>query len=124
VAVVAFQDRTVAHLQSMDQRSAMQAFRMVSAVRSVGVPLHISSALRSGAEQAELVRTGRSKTLRSKHLTGRAFDVDVLGFSRDQIPRWWFYQLGSLAEQLQLRWGGNFRGFWDPGHFEDARVAR
>jgi len=97
---------------------------MLTHVRTVGVPLIVTSSLRIPAEQAELVRTGRSQTFRSKHLTGQAFDVDVHGFGRSEIPRWWFYQLGSLAEPLGLRWGGNFRGFWDPGHFEDARALR
>jgi len=108
----------------MDLATALPALRLVSHVRNAGIPLHISSALRNPAQQAQLLRQGRTKTLQSKHLTGKAFDVDVVGFARGQIPKWWFYQLGSLAEPLGLRWGGNFRGFWDPGHFEDARASR
>ena len=124
MAVVAFQDATRSHLESMALQPALSALRMVSHVRSAGIPLHITSALRNPAAQAVLVATGRSKTLRSKHLTGQAFDVDVLGFARAGVPRWWWYQLGALAEPLGLRWGGNFRGFWDPGHFEDARSIK
>jgi len=121
---MAFTDRTRAHLVSMDLATALPALQLLSHVRTAGIPLHITSALRDPARQAELVRAGRSQTLRSKHLTGRAFDVDVLGFARVDVPRWWWYQLGSLAEPLGLRWGGSFRGFWDPGHFEDARAIR
>ena len=121
---MAFADRTGAHLASMALATALPALRMVSHVRNVGIPLHITSALRNPTRQAELVRAGRSQTLRSKHLTGQAFDVDVLGFARGDVPKWWWYQLGSLAEPLGLRWGGTFRGFWDPGHFEDARSVR
>ena len=117
-------DPTVRHLRRLDRVAQLAAVRMLTHVRTVGVPLIVTSSLRLPAEQAELVRTGRSKTFRSRHLTGRAFDVDVHGFSRSAIPRWWFYQLGSLAEPLGLRWGGNFSGFWDPGHFEDARAPR
>jgi len=97
---------------------------MVTHVRNLGIPLIVTSSTRTAAQQAALVRGGRSRTLQSRHLTGDAFDVDVHGFSRDQIPRWWFAQLGALAEPLGLRWGGSFRGFYDPGHFEIARVAR
>lgn len=121
---MAFTDRTRTHLVSMDLATALPALQMLSHVRTAGIPLHITSALRDPTRQAELVRAGRSKTLRSKHLTGQAFDVDVLGFARGDVPRWWWYQLGSLAEPLGLRWGGNFRGFWDPGHFEDARAIK
>ena len=121
---MAFTDRTRTHLVRLDMATALPALRLVSHVRNAGIPLHITSARRTPARQAELVRAGRSKTLRSKHLTGQAFDIDVLGFARGDVPRWWWYQLGSLAEPLGLRWGGNFRGFWDPGHFEDARAIR
>ena len=62
--------------------------------------------------------------MRSGHLTGDAFDVDVHGFARARIPRWWFYELGRLGESLGLRWGGRFSAFWDPGHFENPRRAR
>ena len=107
----------------MDLATALPALRLVSHVRNVGIPLHITSALRTRVRQVQLLAEGRTKTLQSKHLTGQAFDVDVLGFARGDVPRWWWYQLGSLAEPLGLRWGGNFRGFWDPGHFEDSRSA-
>ena len=117
-------DPTLRHLQQLGLRTGDAAFRMVSHVRQVGVPLIVTSSVRTPAQQAVLVRSGLSKTLRSKHLTGSAFDVDVHGFARTDIPKWWFYQLGALAEPLGLRWGGNFRGFWDPGHFEDARAIR
>ena len=117
-------DPTIGNLRTLAPVTQRAAVRMATHVRLAGVPLIVTSALRNPSEQAQLVRTGRSQTFRSKHLTGRAFDVDVHGFGRDQIPRWWFYQLGQLAEPLGLRWGGNFSGFWDPGHFEDARAAR
>jgi len=51
-------------------------------------------------------------------LSGLAFDVDVFGFGRDEIPLWWFYQLGALGEQLGFRWGGRWSGLRDYGHFE------
>ena len=121
---MAFQDATIGHLQRLAPGTAAPAFRLVSHVRSAGIPLHITSGVRTPRAQRDLLVRGRSQTTRSRHLTGQAFDVDVLGFGRDQIPRWWFYQLGSLAQPLGLRWGGNFSGFWDPGHFEDARAVR
>jgi len=117
-------DPSVRHLLQLELQTQSAGVRMLTHVRQAGVPLIVTSSVRTPAVQAELVRTGRSKTLRSKHLEGRAFDVDVHGFNRSDIPRWWFYQLGSLAEPLGLRWGGNFKGFWDPGHFEDARSIR
>jgi len=54
----------------------------------------------------------------SLHVQGRAFDVDVFRVSRSSIPRWWFEQLGAFGEGLGLTWGGRWRSFYDPGHFE------
>lgn len=117
-------DPTIAHLRRLAPNAQNAAVLMVTHVRNAGIPLTVTSSTRTNAEQAALVRSGRSRTLRSRHLTGDAFDIDVHGIARDQIPRWWFSQLGALAEPLGLRWGGSFRGFYDPGHFEVARVAR
>lgn len=116
-----FSDPTIRHLQSLQPTIALPAFELVRAARSVGVPLWISDAVRSEAQQRVHVQTGASRTLRSKHLTGEAFDVDVLGFGRDEIPVWWWYSLGSFAEQLGLRWGGRWTGLRDYGHFEVRR---
>jgi len=117
-------DPTVGHLRQLAPFTQHAAIHMVELVRSVGVPLTITSSRRTGTEQRALVRAGNSLTLASKHLSGSAFDVDVHGFGRDEIPLWWFYQLGWLGEQLGLRWGGRWTGLRDYGHFEDPRVVR
>jgi len=111
-------DPTIGHLRRLDPAVQDAAIQMVTHVRQIGVPLTVTSSRRSGAEQRALVSAGRSRTMQSKHLTGLAFDVDVFGFARDEIPLWWFYQLGALGEQLGLRWGGRWTGFRDYGHFE------
>ena len=111
----------MAHIRRLHPDVQLAAWYLVFLVRSAGIPLQITSSRRTFAQQAALVRAGRSRTLRSAHLEGKAFDVDVHGFSRDRIPRWWFFELGRLGESLGLRWGGRFSGFWDPGHFESAR---
>lgn len=93
---------------------------MLEILREHGVPLYVSSARRDLDTQRRLVSEGRSLTFNSKHLTGRAFDVDVLGFARDDIPVWFWHILGPWAEQnLQLRWGGRFRSLQDFAHFEE-----
>ena len=113
----------MAHIRRLSPDAAEAAFWLVFLVRNAGIPLQITSSVRTSAEQAALVRQGRSRTQKSKHLTGDAFDVDIHGWDRSDIPRWWFAQLGQLGELLGLRWGGRFSGFYDPGHFENARAA-
>lgn len=102
--------------QHLEPVTAELAYYLLYEAWIAGVPLAITSGLRNEAEQGELVREGRSRTMRSKHLVGRAFDVDVLGIGRDQVPRWWWEEVGQVAERLGLQWGG--RWGWDFGHFE------
>lgn len=113
-------DRTGAELQRLDPRVEALAFEMLYAARSAGYPLVINAlgGLRSEAQQRRLVTSGRSSTMNSKHLTGRAFDVDLYGWNRDRIPRWFWDLLGPWAEDgLNLRWGGRWKSR-DFGHFE------
>lgn len=91
---------------------------MVYLVRTAGIPLQVTSSVRTSSQQSALVAAGRSRTNRSLHLDGRAFDVDIHGWGRDEIPRWWFAQLGQLGVDLGLEWGGSFSGLYDPGHFQ------
>jgi len=111
------------HLQRLSPDIQNAAWWLVYYARSAGVPLKITSSTRSNAEQAALVRGGMSQTLKSKHLTGQAFDVDVEGWARDDIPLWWWEGLGQLGEYLGFRWGGRWTGLRDYGHFENPYVA-
>jgi len=57
--------------------------------------------------------------LNSKHLQGRAFDVDWSGWNRDAVPPSFWHLLGPWAERyLGLRWGGRWLELKDFGHFE------
>lgn len=118
------QDSTNRHLQALSPDIQLAAAYLVDVVRDAGIPLQITSSVRTRSEQASLVRAGRSRDPRSPHLLGQAFDVDVHGYGRDQIPEWFWWELGYLAEYIGFRWGGRFSGFWDPGHFENPYVSR
>jgi hypothetical protein len=48
----------------------------------------------------------------SSHVAGRALDVDVSHYIRDQVDVW-----GDLAKSLNIEWGGNWT-VQDWGHFE------
>lgn len=113
-----FNDPTEWHLSIVQPELASLGYQFINDLRDAGIPAWISSSLRSVAEQNRLVASGRSHTMHSKHLTGRAFDIDILGYSRDQLPRWWWTAIGEYGEGLGLRWGGRFTGFFDAGHFE------
>jgi peptidoglycan L-alanyl-D-glutamate endopeptidase CwlK len=111
-------DPTLEHLPQLTPETRNRAVQLLNAARQVGVPLVITSSRRSPEEQRRLVQAGLSKTLNSAHLRGEAFDVDVMGMRRDDIPRWWFEALGTYGEAIGLLWGGRWRTIYDPGHFE------
>jgi len=95
---------------------------MVKIAREAGFPLQVTSSIRTDAEQAALVRAGRSQILRSKHLVGQAFDVDIHGVGRDDVPEWFWRELGYLGELLGFRWGGRWSSPRDLAHFENPNV--
>ena len=87
-----------------------------------GLDVRVTEVRRSAARQEALYAQGRSApgpvvtwTRNSAHLRGRAFDVTLVGTPQyDDDPEAWDL-LGSIGEDLGLRWGGSFG---DYGHFE------
>jgi len=55
---------------------------------------------------------------RSYHLVGEAFDAQLVPYNREE-QAW----LGSLAEAVGFRWGGNF-GKYDDVHFDNGYRKR
>lgn len=97
-------------------------------------PFIITEGLRTLERQKKLVAAGASTTLRSRHLTGHAFDVaafiDMDGTgdytSGDNIRwDWPLYKTISIsikdaAKELgfPIEWGGDWRTFKDGPHFQ------
>lgn len=112
-------DPTQLHLNQLREPVRTAAWWLVWAARSAGYPVIITSSRRSLAEQRALLAQGRTKTLKSKHLDGLAFDIDWYRTSRDDVPTAFWDLIGPWAErELGLRWGGRFSSIYDPGHFE------
>ncbi|MDF1551949.1 MAG: M15 family metallopeptidase [Deferrisomatales bacterium] len=96
----------------------------------------VISGRRSVAEQAALVRAGKSQLLKSKHLSGAAVDVapypidwGEIGTPEERaraIQRFYLFAgfvLGVASQMgMTLRWGGDWNGNLDPrdeGDFND-----
>lgn len=80
--------------------------------------------LRSPERQAELVKSGASKTLKSRHLTGHAVDLGAY-VGGSVVWETKYYReiaasvLAAASEcNIPVEWGGNFRGFFDGPHFQ------
>ena len=86
--------------------------------------------LRTKERQKQLVASGASKTLESRHITGHAVDLLPIGVDGKPAFDWPLYnQLGpavkKAAEELsiELDWGGDWKSFKDGPHFELDRKA-
>jgi peptidoglycan LD-endopeptidase CwlK len=81
--------------------------------------------LRTETRQRQLVASGASQTMNSRHLTGHAVDLLPIGPDGKAAFAWPLYhKLGpavkSAAEKegVAIVWGGDWRSFKDGPHFE------
>ncbi|WIV87106.1 M15 family metallopeptidase [Proteus appendicitidis] len=85
---------------------------------------------RNEARQRQLVASGKSQTMNSRHLTGHA--VDCAPLVNNQIP-WndWSYfkkvadamMLAAKELGVDIEWGGNWKTFKDGPHFQLTHKA-
>lgn len=86
-----------------------------------GLSVRVNEGLRTRERQAQLVASGASKTMNSRHLTGHAVDlvalVDLDGDGKPEV-RWdWplYYRIAEIvraaarAENVPVVWGGNWK---------------
>lgn len=83
----------------------------------------ITCGLRTLEQQKVLVATGKSRTLKSKHLTGDAVDIAVLVDGKVSWDLKYYREVADhvkkIAKSLGVRvtWGGDW-GFVDGPHFQ------
>ena len=85
--------------------------------------------LRTRTRQSELVASGASKTMNSRHLTGHAVDLLPIGLNGPAFD-WPLYDMlgpavmnAARKEGVALVWGGDWKSFRDGPHFELDRAA-
>ena len=83
--------------------------------------------LRTKAEQRQLVKKGKSKTMNSRHLTGHAVDLLPIG-PKGPAFDWDLYHAIAptikeiaLSRGVDLEWGGDWKSFPDGPHFQLSR---
>ena len=81
----------------------------------------VTEGIRHIERQRKLVATGKSTTLKSRHLTGHAVDLVPYPVSWD----WeYFYPIADAMKQaakelcVDLEWGGDWKSFKDGPHFQ------
>lgn len=113
-------DRTLELLATLEPETQARAHALISAARRAGIPMVIISGARTYEGNQEA-----GGATNSYHLSGRAFDVGVVGYRVDQISPDWWREVGRFAEaNLGLYWGGRFLsgGRPDFNHFDTRRL--
>ena len=87
---------------------------------NIGVGLTFGEVYRTEYQQAEYLRTGKSKTMNSNHLRRLAVDFNFFIDGKLYYDHPKINELGEYWEKLHPanRWGGNFKTFKDAPHFE------
>jgi peptidoglycan L-alanyl-D-glutamate endopeptidase CwlK len=94
------------------------------AIELTQVDFMVGEGLRSVEKQRMLVSSGKSQTMNSKHLTGRA--VDLFAMPGGVVSWEWRYYI-SIAEVMKqaakeldviIEWGGDWKTFKDGVHFQ------
>lgn len=97
---------------------------MEEAVKASPLDFSITEGVRSLERQKELFSSGKSQTMRSRHLTGHAVDIGVLV---DGNLTWKFPKYQLVADHIKkvakelgipLEWGGDWASFKDGPHFQ------
>ena len=91
--------------------------------------VEIISGLRSREKQKELQRenTKNASVNKSRHVSGRAIDINL--YKKNWLWRIWLKKFNSskdwrntgvvkISEKYGLLWGGSYRSYHDPVHFE------
>lgn len=89
------------------------------------LPFVVLEGLRSVERQKQLVASGASQTMRSRHLTGHAVDIAPLGANGQVSWDWPLYHrlapaVKQAAEELGVKvtWGGDWASFRDGPHWQ------
>jgi peptidoglycan L-alanyl-D-glutamate endopeptidase CwlK len=94
-----------------------------------GIDFTVLEVLRTVARQKELVRTGASKTMNSRHLPGadgKSRAVDIAPLDGGQVSWAWptYFKLAPIIKQaakdvgVPIEWGGDWRTFKDGPHWQ------
>lgn len=94
------------------------------ALQITSVDFGVIEGLRTRERQQQLVKSGASQTMNSRHLTGHAIDLFAYPTATGSWE-WKYYEQLSAAMKaaakelnISLEWGGDWKTFKDGPHFQ------
>ena len=92
------------------------------AIEITEVDFSVIEGIRHIERQRQLVKTGKSTTLNSRHITGHAVDMVPYPVDWEDLERFELMAeaMKSASEELEIPivWGGDWKSFYDAPHFE------
>jgi peptidoglycan L-alanyl-D-glutamate endopeptidase CwlK len=94
------------------------------AIEITEIDFGVTEGIRTLVRQEELFKKGLSKTMKSKHLIGRAVDLvayvdgKVSWEKEDYYPIALAMERAAIELNVKIKWGGDFKSFFDGPHFE------
>lgn len=116
-----FSNRSLKNLKGVDAKLVILAGLMLNISPYDFV---ITEGLRTKERQKFLVKTGKSQTMNSKHITGHAIDIAILINGKVTWDLKYYkefaYEFKKLAKLLNFNvtWGGDWKSFVDAPHFQ------
>lgn len=97
---------------------------MDRAIQITPIDFTVLEGLRSVDRQEQLVSSGASKTMNSRHLTGHAIDIAPLLNGKVSWDWPLYYpladavKLAAKEKNIPIEWGGDWRTFKDGPHWQ------
>lgn len=94
------------------------------AIKESKIDFTVTEGLRTPERQQQLVNDGYSQTMKSKHLTGHAVDLVAIVNGKVSWDKEHYPEIARAMkkaadeQQVKIRWGGDFKSFFDGPHFE------
>ena len=116
-----FSEKSNSKLYGVDERLVRVA---ALALQLSPVDFGITEGVRTLERQKELVKAGASRTLKSKHLEGKA--IDVVAYVGGKVAWDWplYEKIAKAFKQaaaeldVNIKWGGDWATFKDGPHFQ------
>lgn len=108
-------------MQGVDSRLIQVVKR---AIEITTVDFKVLEGVRTLERQQELLKQKVTQTLKSKHLEGLAVDLGALKGADVSWDKPLYFEIAKAMKQaskelnIPIRWGGDFKSFFDGPHFE------
>lgn len=116
-----FSKRSLDNLKGVDERLV----KLMEEVLSISpYDFGITEGLRTIEKQKEYVKAGKSQTMNSYHLKGKAVDIKVYKDGKVTWDLKYYKEIANLVKRtavekgLKITWGGDWKTLVDGPHFQ------